>query len=160
MKLLSTCTRFMFQSQTTRTFIWGRLLRPTNSLWLPLAGSMHSVPSIANRAPGNGSSVMLDFIHTCSSFGGKQITSLHRRYSSSTTRSACMWNVLNSTPSREASSISVPLPNKYRTPHATTVSTAAEECLFFLYHRWKGVERFSVGLFSPTNQLTIYWKHS
>ena len=75
MKLLSTCTRFMFQSQTTRTFIWGRLLRPTNSLWLPLAGSMHSVPSIANRAPGNGSSVMLDFIHTCSSLGGNK--SLH-----------------------------------------------------------------------------------
>ncbi len=59
----------MLQSQTTRTWIWGRLLHPTNS-WLPLAGSMHSVPSIANRAPGNGASVILDFMHTCLSFGG------------------------------------------------------------------------------------------
>ena len=55
---------------------------------LSLVGSMHSVPSIAKRAPGNGASIMLHIMHTCFSYGGKQITSLEREKSSSTTMSA------------------------------------------------------------------------
>ena len=63
----------------------GRLFLPTYSLCLPLVVSMHNVPSIANRAPGNGASIILHLMHTCLSFGGKQITSLEQEKSSSTT---------------------------------------------------------------------------
>ena len=55
---------------------------------LPLVVNMHNVPSIAKRATGNGASIMLHLMHTCLSFGGKQITSLEREKSSSTTMSA------------------------------------------------------------------------
>ena len=87
-RLLSMCTRFIFQSQTTRTFICGRLFLPKHSLCLPLVVNMHNVPSITKRAPGIGASIILHIMHTCFSYGGKQITSLEREKSSSTTMSA------------------------------------------------------------------------
>ena len=51
-KLLSMYIRFIFQSHTTRPFICGRLFLLTYSLCLPLVVKLHSVSSIAKRAPG------------------------------------------------------------------------------------------------------------
>ena len=71
-------TRFLFQSHKTSMFIWGWLLRLTNSLYFPLWNSRYNVPSMANSAPGIGCCVMFDHIHL---FGGTGL--LHRLVSPS-----------------------------------------------------------------------------
>ena len=113
-KLLSSFSRFLFQSQTTRAFMYVYPVQITYSLWLPRANymlcllrarKMHNVPSIAKRAPGNRECIMLLFMHTYWSFGGKQITgSVQLLFDNQ----LCIKNELVSTPSISASVISVP----------------------------------------------------